>query len=88
MKVTYKKVKNINEFIDAIRIRSEVFIIEQKCLPGWEPDELDKKSTHYVAIVKGKIVATVRLREDPKQSGKIERMVVKKNFEEKELAYH
>ena len=55
MKVAYKEVKTINEFIDAIRIRADVFIIEQKCQPGWEPDEEDKDSKHFIAIVEKKL---------------------------------
>jgi len=34
MKIMYKKVETINEFIDAIRIRVDVFILEQKCPPA------------------------------------------------------
>ena len=87
MKIIYKKIKDIKNFIDTVRLRTEVFIIEQKCPPGWEPDELDKESTHYVATVDDKIVATARLREDQKQTGKIERMVVKKEFRGKGIGF-
>lgn len=80
MKITYKEIDTINDFIDAIRIRTDVFIIEQKCPPGWEPDELDKVSKHYVAIVDNNIVGTVRLKEDKKNIAKMERMAVKKEF--------
>lgn len=80
MKIIYKEIKDIKNFIDAIRLRTEVFIIEQNCPPGWEPDKLDKVSSHYVAIVNDKIIATARLRESPKNCGKMERMVVKKEF--------
>lgn len=81
MNTSYKKVETIPEFIEAIRIRVEVFIIEQKCPPGWEPDELDKVSKHFIALDGKKIIATARLREDPdKDTVKIERMVVKKEY--------
>jgi len=83
MNVTYKEVKTIKDSIDAIRIRVDVFIVEQKCPPGWEPDELDKKSTHFVAIINKEIVATVRLRKESKNILKIERMAVKKEFRKK-----
>jgi predicted GNAT family N-acyltransferase len=83
MNVRYKQIETINEFIDAIRIRIEVFIIEQKCPPGYDPDELDKASKHYIALVDNTIVAMVRLREDPKGFGKIENMVVKKEYRKK-----
>ena len=78
MNVTYKEVKTIANFIDVIRIRVDVFIVEQKCPPGWEPDELDKKSIHFIAILDHEIVATARLREEPKNTAKIERMAVRK----------
>ena len=80
MNITYKEVKTINDFIDAIRIRTDVFIIEQKCPPCWEPDELDKKSIHFIAILNHEIVATARLREEPKNTVKIERMAVRKEY--------
>lgn len=83
MKITYKKVETINEFIDAIRIRVDVFILEQKCPPGWDPEELDKVAIHYIALVDDTVIASARLREDPKGSIKIENMVVKKNYRRK-----
>ena len=46
MQITYKEIETINEFIDAIRIRVDVFIKEQGFEPGWEPDEDDKVSKH------------------------------------------
>jgi predicted GNAT family N-acyltransferase len=82
MKIRYKQIETINEFIDAIRIRIDVFIIEQKCPPGYDPDELDKISKHYIALMNNLIVAMVRLREDPKGVAKMENMVVKKEFRE------
>lgn len=73
--VDCKQVESISEFIDAIRLRVNVFIIEQQCKPGWEPDELDKSSEHYVAQVESKIIATLRVREELAGEFKIERMV-------------
>ncbi len=79
--VSYKKVETIPEFIGAIRLRVSVFIIEQGFKPGWEPDEDDKKATHYVAInPKAGIVAAARVREISKGEYKIERMVVAKEY--------
>src|SRR6266498_2487485 len=83
MKVTYKKVETINEFIDAIRIRVDVFILEQKCPPGWDPEELDKVADHYIAVADEKIVAYARMREEPKKAIKIENMVVEKAYRKK-----
>ena len=82
-KVEYKEIEKISEFIDAIRIRVDVFIKEQKCEPGWEPDEEDKKSRHFIAILDNKIVATARVRETRKNEYKIERMATKKEYRKK-----
>lgn len=78
MTIKYKEVETINEFIDAIRLRIDVFIKEQGFQPGWEPDEDDKISRHFIAMVDDKIVATARFRETAKGEIKIERMVTKK----------
>ena len=85
MNVIYKKVETINEFIDTIRIRVDVFIKEQGFQPGWEPDEDDKKSKHFIAIVDNEIVSTARFREMDKDEIKIERMVTKKEFRSKQI---
>ena len=87
MTIIYKKVETINEFIDAVRIRVDVFIIEQKCPPGWEPDELDKFARHFIAVADGEIAATVRLREDPEGVAKMECMAVKKAYRRRGIAF-
>jgi predicted GNAT family N-acyltransferase len=78
MEVKYKQVETINEFIDAIRIRADVFIKEQGFQPGFEPDENDKTSKHLIAVADGEIVSTARFREISKGVVKIERMATKK----------
>ncbi len=78
MKVRYKKVETINEFIDAIRLRVDVFIKEQGFEPGWEPDEADKEARSFIAIVGKKVVATARMRKIGREI-KIERMAVAKD---------
>lgn len=80
MDITYKEVETINEFIDAIRIRVDVFIIEQKFQPGWEPGEEDKNARHLIAIMDGKVVSTARIREVSDGEIKIERMATKKEY--------
>ncbi|MBI5227237.1 GNAT family N-acetyltransferase [Candidatus Micrarchaeota archaeon] len=78
MNIQYKEIQTIPEFIDAIRLRVEVFINEQRFKPGWEPDEEDKNSKQFIAILDGKIVATMRIREPTKGEFKIERLAVAK----------
>lgn len=80
MTVKYKQVKTIKEFIDAVQIRVEVFIKEQQCKPGWEPDEEDKTSKHFIAKVDNKIVGTARTRQPNQGDVKIERMVIDKSY--------
>jgi len=79
MNIECKEVETVNEFIDAIRIRVDVFIREQGFEPGWEPDEDDKVSKHFIAVIDGEIVAAARCRETAKSEIKIERMVTKKD---------
>jgi len=83
MNIQYKEIKTINEFIDAIRIRVDVFIKEQKCEPGWEPDEEDKNSKQFIALVDKKIVSTARARKTGDKEFKIERMATIKEFRNK-----
>ena len=47
-------------------IRTEVFVVEQKCLPVEEFDELDAVAVHYLYWVDGKPVATGRYRKTEK----------------------
>src|SRR5437867_3129241 len=80
MEIRCKEVETVSEFIDAVRIRVDVFIIEQGCPPGYEPDELDKEANHYIALVDNNVVGTARVRKEPEGAIKIERMVVKKEY--------
>ena len=77
--VTYKEVESIPEFVDATRLRVDVFIKEQGFPPGWEPDEGDKIARHYLAILDGKIIATARVNETAKREFGIQRMAVEKD---------
>lgn len=86
MHIEYKKVETINEFIDAIKIRVDVFIVEQGFQPGWEPDEDDKSSKHFIALVNNKVISTARYRETAPGEVKIERMVTKKEYRRKGVA--
>jgi predicted GNAT family N-acyltransferase len=54
-------------------IRTEVFVVEQKCLPVEEFDELDAVAIHYLYWVNGIPVATGRYRKTDKGI-KIERI--------------
>jgi len=74
MAIVYKRVETLDEYTEAIRLRVEVFIKEQHCAPGWEPDEEDSRARQYIAIDDGKVIATGRARESAPQEFKIERV--------------
>ncbi len=63
MNIEYKKADTRAEYTDALRLRVEVFIIEQGCQPGWEPDEEDATAQHYIAIQDNSVIATARARQ-------------------------
>lgn len=86
MAVKFKEIKTTNEFIDAIRLRTDVFIIEQHFPPGWEPDEEDKTAKQFIALSNNRVVATARFRETKKGEIKIERVATKKEFRHKGIA--
>ncbi len=80
---TFKQIRSMDEFVDAIRIRADVFIKEQGFQPGWEPDELDKGAIHFAAVDNGKIIATARARKTRGREFRIERMAVLSQFRQK-----
>lgn len=67
----------MNDLIDALRIRVDVFVLEQGCPPGWDPAEIDKEADHFLATIDGQPVGSVRLRCDEPGSYKIECMAVR-----------
>lgn len=86
MKINYKKVETIEEFIDAVRIRVNVFIKELGREPGWDPDKHDKSSEIYVAKIDEMIVSTVRVRKEKPRVFKIERMATRKKYRSRGIA--
>lgn len=80
MDIRCKYVETIDEFIDAIRLRVDVFIREQGFQPGWEPDEDDKAARHVIAMADGQVLATARYRFISSDEIKLERMVTRKDY--------
>jgi predicted GNAT family N-acyltransferase len=64
---------------EAKQLRLRVFSQEQGVAPEAEIDGLDPASTHLVALRRGSVVATCRLR-FPQGHCKLERMVVEENL--------
>jgi predicted GNAT family N-acyltransferase len=67
------------DFFRLIRLREEVFVIEQGVPLEIELDEADDRAIHFVAVLGGEIVGTARLVVKGK-SGKIGRMAVRKKW--------
>jgi predicted GNAT family N-acyltransferase len=82
MNIEYTVVHTIQELVDLMMLRVEVFVVEQKTPHEEEPDEFDKVSTLIVARAEGRIVGTVRFRPVGDQA-KIERIAVKKEYRRK-----
>jgi len=64
---------------EAKKLRLRVFSEEQGVRPEADIDALDPEATHIVAVRRGDVVATCRLR-FPQGHCKLERMVVEKNL--------
>jgi predicted GNAT family N-acyltransferase len=60
---------------EALALRLRVFSAEQGVARNADADGLDAEATHLIALRRGNVVATCRLRY-PRGHGKIERMVV------------
>lgn len=76
MKVIYKPVQTINEFIDHVRLRIDVFVREQGFDSKWEPDENDKVSKHYIGLLDDMVVSVARCRETAPCEIRVERVAV------------
>lgn len=71
-----RRIETFGELIDAIRLRVDIFIKEQGCAPGWEPDEDDKQAIQYVALLDNRVVATGRALQTGPTEYKIQRMAI------------
>lgn len=71
----YKKVENLTEYEDTLRIRETVFIHEQGVDKDLEYDGLDDNCEHFVAKQNQKSVACCRVRQTDKGL-KLERFAV------------
>ena len=83
--IVFKNVTSPSELEGAFAVRREVFIVEQSIAEDEEYDGLDQDCLHYVAINGAWVVGTARVRFLSKESAKIERMAVLKNFRRKSV---
>ena len=49
-----------DELYDALKLRSEVFVVEQDCV-YLDPDGTDKVADHLLAVEKGRTIGTARI---------------------------
>ena len=80
MRLVFKEVSTIPEFVDYIRLRQEVFVLEQGFNSGFEPDEDDKTAKHFIALDDDRVVSTARYRVIAPGEYKIERMTTEKDY--------
>ena len=71
----------------AFALRREVFVWEQKVPEAEENDAYDLTATHFVAIVAGEVVGTLRLIDRPEHT-KIGRVAVRAAFRGQGIAKH
>ena len=83
--VIYKQAKSIAEIVDILRLRIEVFVVEQGYRPDLEPDDYDKIAMHWVALEDNRIVSYARVIATGKEY-RIGRMVTKKEYRGKGIA--
>ncbi len=70
---------SVNELYDLLKLRAEIFVVEQKCVYN-DLDDFDKKAVHVFYTENGEIVATARLLQSGTRFAdfSIGRVVVKK----------
>ena len=79
---------SINELYDILRLRSEVFVVEQDCVYQ-DVDAKDQKALHLFISDKGSIVAYTRMfdKGDYFNEASIGRVVVQENYRDKKLGH-
>lgn len=72
---------SLNELYEVLRLRSEVFVVEQNCVYQ-DMDGKDEKALHVLGMEKGEIVAYTRCFKpgDYFEKASIGRVIVKENF--------
>ncbi len=79
-KIWVKVVDTHNELQEALAVRREVFIKEQRISAEEEMDGLDETSLHFIALDGKQVVGTARLRFTSAIYSKIERMAILKAY--------
>jgi len=83
--ITIREISSQADLDLVFHIRTEVFVVEQKCLPAEEFDELDAQARHFLLFEGLQGVATGRFRKTDKGI-KIERIATLMNYRGKGYA--
>jgi len=78
-KIEVRKIQSNKELYECFKIRTIVFVEEQKVPAVEEIDEFEDESVHYVLVVDEKIVGTARTR-IIENYGKIQRVAILKEY--------
>ncbi|WDT79943.1 MAG: hypothetical protein MPW14_22965 [Candidatus Manganitrophus sp.] len=94
VRLTVRIAEKQEDFFRLIRLREEVFVIEQGVPLEIELDDEDDRAIHFVAISGREVIGTARLvvkgrsgqgKSGQRKSGKIGRMAVRKDWRGKGL---
>ena len=87
-KIKYFNELSLNELHDLLELRSEVFVVEQKCIYQ-DVDGKDKKALHVLGYDDSKLVAYTRIFKpgDYFEEVGIGRVTVKKNYRKHKYGY-
>ena len=83
--ITIREIGSQADLDLVFHIRTEVFVVEQKCLPSEEFDELDAQARHFLLFEGQQAIATGRFRKTEKGI-KIERIATLKEYRGKGYA--
>jgi ElaA protein len=80
---------NVTELYDLLKLRSEIFVLEQNCV-YLDLDGKDKKALHLIGEYDGKIVAYARLFDSgiSFENASIGRVVVDANYRDKKWGHN
>lgn len=65
------------ELYDCLKLRSDVFVVEQKCIYP-DIDFSDKTSSHLLAFKEDELIGYLRINSNDKSIAKIERVIIAK----------
>lgn len=69
---------SVDELYDMLKLRSEVFVVEQDCV-YLDMDDRDQNAIHVIAVDGGRIVGCLRVFEKDERTGQIGRVVTSRD---------